>query len=95
MPLPRGEVNLKIHQHLAVLGNASKGWTKELNIVSWNGRDPKYDIREWAPDHTNMRKGITLNESEARALCAALTADLELADAQNNDEPLEDDNNPY
>ena len=95
MPLPKGEVKYEIIQEIAVLGNAGRGWTKELNIVSWNGRDPKYDIREWAPEHANMGKGVTLNEAEARILCAALTADLELADAQNTGEPLEDDDKPF
>ncbi len=94
MPLPKGEVKFEIIQKIAVLGPASRGWTKELNIVSWNGRDAKYDIREWAPDHESMGKGVTLNEAEARALCAALTADLELADAQGG-EPIEDEESPY
>lgn len=48
------------------------GWTKELNIVSWNHREPKFDIREWNNDHTKMTKGITLNEEEAERLYMAL-----------------------
>ena len=85
MPLPRRDkdANYEIIQHIAVLGTSSKGWTKELNIVSWNGRDAKYDIREWAPDKSNMGKGVTLNEEEARALCAALTMDLAEADRED------------
>lgn len=43
-------------------------WTKELNIISWNGRLPKYDIRKWNRDHTKMSKGITLNQEEMREL---------------------------
>ena len=57
------------------LGNLSKRtdnkgeiWTKEVNIVSWNGRQPKIDIREWSEDHTRMSKGITLTDAEAEAL---------------------------
>ncbi len=93
MPLPKKEVKYQIIQEIAVLGPAGKGWTKELNIVSWNGKDPKYDIRDWASGHTNMGKGITLNETEARILCAALTKDLELADAESEkDFPKDDDN---
>jgi len=35
----------------------SKGWTNKLNLISWNGREPKYDIRDWAPKH-EIRKII-------------------------------------
>ena len=51
-----------------MLSTSSKGWTKELNLVSWNGRDPKYDLRDWAPDHEKMGKGITLTEEELSEL---------------------------
>ena len=61
------------------LGNISrrrdtKGevWTKEVNIVSWNHRPPKVDIREWSEDHSRMSKGITLTEDEAEALAMHL-----------------------
>lgn len=43
-------------------------WPKELNLVSWNGREPKYDIRPWSPDHESMGKGITLSEEELFSL---------------------------
>ena len=46
----------------------AKGWRKELNFVSWNEREPKYDIREWDPEHNRMAKGITLTKEEAVAL---------------------------
>lgn len=49
-----------------MISTSTKGWTKELNIVSWNGAAPKYDIRDWAQDHEKMGKGITLTEEEAR-----------------------------
>ena len=51
------ELKYEIVQHLATLAEGSKGWSKELNLVSWNDRDPKFDLREWAPDHTKMGKG--------------------------------------
>ena len=54
-------VNLK---SLGVLSESPSGWTKELNLVSWNGREPKYDIREWAPEHTKMGKGVTMSGDE-------------------------------
>ena len=45
-----------------------KGWKKELNLISWNGAKPKYDLRDWAPNHEKMGKGITLNNEEFEAL---------------------------
>jgi len=51
-----------------VLSESARGWTKELNLVSWNGREPKYDIREWDPEHEKMGKGVTLTEEELVAL---------------------------
>ena len=64
-------------QHLATLAEGSKGWSKELNLVSWNDRDPKFDLREWAPDHTKMGKGITLTYDEMQKVCDAF---LELSE---------------
>ena len=71
------ELKYEIVQHLAVIAEGSKGWTKELNLVSWNDRDPKFDLREWAPDHTKMGKGITLTYDEMQRLCDAF---LELSE---------------
>jgi len=51
-----------------VLSESGKGWTKELRSISWNGREAKYDLREWAPDDEKMGKGITLSEEELKAL---------------------------
>ena len=65
----------QIIQNIAVLSESPKGWTKEINIISWNGREPKYDIREWAPDRNKMGKGITLSKEEAQILKKALEAD--------------------
>lgn len=61
-----------IIKHIAVLGENKNGWRKELNIVSWNGHEPKYDIREWSADHVKMSRGVTLTESELSALKGAL-----------------------
>ena len=58
------DINYKIVEELGVLSTSSKGWTKELNLISWNGRPAKYDIRDWAPDREKMGKGITLSEEE-------------------------------
>ena len=66
------EIKYEIVEKIAVLSESSKGWTKELNLISWNDRDPKYDIREWSPDHVKMGKGITLSDEEVRFLKQAL-----------------------
>lgn len=62
------DIKYEIVEHLGVLSESSKGWKKELNLVSWNGRDPKYDLREWAPEHEKMGKGVTLTEEEIKQL---------------------------
>ena len=51
-----------------VLSESSKGWTKELRSISWNDKESKYDIREWAPDNEKMGIGITLSKDELKAL---------------------------
>jgi hypothetical protein len=53
-----------IVETIGVLSTNKSGWTKELNLVSWNGRAPKFDLRDWAPDHAKMGKGITLSNDE-------------------------------
>ena len=58
------ELKYEIVKNLSVLSQSPSGWTKELNLVSWNDREPKYDIREWAPEHTKMGKGVTMTGDE-------------------------------
>ena len=71
------EFKYEVVEGIAVLSEASKGWTKELNLISWNDREPKYDIREWSPDGSKMGKGITLSDEEVAVLKKALdTRDL-------------------
>ncbi|WP_138159503.1 YdbC family protein [Peptoniphilus catoniae] len=62
------DIKFEIVKHLAVLSEKSTGWTKEVNLVSWNDRNPKYDIREWSPDHTRMSKGLTFTDEEIEIL---------------------------
>ncbi|WP_243342543.1 PC4/YdbC family ssDNA-binding protein [Anaerococcus sp. AGMB09787] len=62
------EFKYEIVENLGILSDNGKGWTKELNLVSWNEREPKYDIRDWNDDHSRMRKGITLTSEEAEIL---------------------------
>lgn len=76
------ELKFEITERIGVLSENAKGWTKELNKVSWNERDPKYDLREWNPDHSRMGKGITLTDEEVETLKAIL-----------NGEEIEDDIN--
>ena len=65
-------VTFTIVKHISVLNTSPKGWTTEVNLISWNGADPKFDVRDWSPDHSKMGKGITLTEEEAKALAKAL-----------------------
>ena len=62
------DFTLEILAAIGVISERSKGWRKELNLVSFNGNAPKYDLREWAPNHEKMGKGITLNEEELEQL---------------------------
>lgn len=57
-----------IIEHIGVLSENAKGWTKEINRISWNGAVPKYDIRDWAPEHEKMGKGVTLTAEEIQKL---------------------------
>ena len=71
------EFKYEVVERIAVLSESSKGWTKELNLISWNDREPKYDIREWSPDGSKRGKGITLSDEEGAVLKKALdTRDL-------------------
>lgn len=63
-----GEFSYEIVEEIAVLSENAKGWRKELNLVSWNGRPPKFDLRDWAPEHEKMGKGVTLTNEEFEAL---------------------------
>ena len=62
------DLKFEIKQSIACLSEESKGWTKEINLVSWNNNEPKYDIRAWSADHSKMGKGVTLTKEELTAL---------------------------
>ncbi len=62
------DIDFTIVDEIGIISTSPKGWNKELNLISWNGREPKYDIRDWAPEHEKMGKGITLKEEEAKTL---------------------------
>ena len=58
------DIKYEINNSLGILSEGSRGWQKEINLVSWNERTPKIDIRDWAPEHEKMGKGVTLNREE-------------------------------
>ncbi len=66
------DIKFEINKTIAVLSESSKGWTKELNLVSWNDKEPKYDIRDWSSEHDKMGKGVTLTDEELKKLKDAL-----------------------
>jgi hypothetical protein len=70
------DITYDILKSYGVLSEEKSGWKKELSLVSWNGRTPKFDIRDWAPGHEKMGKGVTLNREEAAKLAEFLRAAL-------------------
>ena len=62
------DITYEIVMQIGVLSQSATGWTKEVNLVSWNDRPPKYDIRDWSVDGTKMGKGVTLSRDELLAL---------------------------
>ena len=74
------EIQYEIVKEIAVLSTGDSGYTKEINLISWNGKEPKYDIRSFAPNREKCGKGITLNADEAAALLKALQKELNSED---------------
>jgi hypothetical protein len=62
------DIKFEIKENLGVLSEGSKGWKKELNLISWNDKEPKFDIRDWDSEHGKMGKGVTLTVEELRKL---------------------------
>jgi len=62
------DVTFEIIEEIGIISTLETGWTKEINLVRWNGGVAKYDIRDWDPQHTRMSKGITLKEDEMRRI---------------------------
>ncbi len=71
------DLKYEIINQIGVISIGSSGWQLELNRVSWNGKEPKYDIRSWSPDHLKMGKGITLTEEDVIALADLLAKEVE------------------
>lgn len=62
------DIKFEVKKSLGILSEGSRGWQKEINLMSWNENAPKYDIRDWAPEHAKMGKGVTLSMEELKAL---------------------------
>ncbi len=71
------ELKFEIINQIGVVSKGSGGWQLEFNRVSWNGKDPKYDLRSWSPDHEKMGKGITLTEADVITLAELLAKEVE------------------
>ena len=74
------EIQYEIVKEIAVLSTGDSGYIKEINPISWNGKEPKYDIRSFSPNREKCGKGITLNADEAAALLKALQKELNSED---------------
>ena len=74
--MPDREFPYAIVKSLGQLSTSRSGWNKEVNLVSWNGGQPKLDIRDWAPDHSKMGKGVSLTQEET-AILKEILAELE------------------
>lgn len=70
--LGTNDFGFEILEHFGVISKIGSSWTKEFNLVSWNGNEPKYDIRDWNSDHTRMTNGITFKADELKALIEIL-----------------------
>lgn len=63
------DIKFEIKKMVGVVSSNEKSkWQKELNLISWSGKDPKYDLRDWDPEHEKMGKGVTLTEEELKSL---------------------------
>lgn len=62
------DIKFEIKELLGVLSESSKGWKKELNLISWNDKSPKYDLRDWDPEYKKMGNGVTLTVDELKQL---------------------------
>ena len=81
----KSDIVFEITEHIGVITTYGNGWTKELNMVAWNDAKPKYDIRDWNPDHQVMSRGITLHSKEMQQICALLKDRPDLVSADSED----------
>lgn len=62
------DIKFEIKETIGILSESAKGWAKELNLIRWNDKEPKYDIRDWSPEHEKMSKGVTFTLDELKKL---------------------------
>ena len=62
------EIKYEVIEKIGVLSESASGWGKILNLISWNDREPKYDLRDWSGDGSKMGKGVTMTREELSAL---------------------------
>lgn len=80
--MEKKELKFEILNELGVISESSKGWKKKLTRISWNGEEPKYDIRTWDSEHKKMGKGITLTEKELRTLKVLIEEEIRILDEE-------------
>ena len=68
------DFTFSIEKQIGVISQGKGGWQVELNLVSWSGREAKYDIRSWSPDHQKMGKGITMTQKELKTLAQIINS---------------------
>ena len=88
------EITYDIMEHIAVLGEVGgrgEKWTKEINVVAWNGGKPKIDVRDWNGKHDRMSRGITLTEDQAMKMTKALSERFSARSAQEHATPMKND----
>lgn len=83
MAVENKELKYEIINNIGVVSEQPSGWKKELNRISWNGKNPKYDLRDWAPEHAKMGKGLTFTEEELRSLKKVIDAEIEFLDSDS------------
>ena len=76
------ELKYEIINSIGIVSELNGGWKKELNRISWNGGDPKYDLRDWSGDHSKMGKGVTLTEGDLRSLKKIIDAEIAFLDSE-------------
>ena len=71
------DYDFKIISPIATISTSGSGWTKEVNLVSWNGIPAKFDLRDWGLNHSSVSKGMTLIEDEYKMLKDVLIPDTD------------------
>ena len=90
----KDEITFVRNKKYGTVSIASNGWTKEVCNVTWNGRSPKLDIREWDSEYNKMSKGLTFTKEEAKKVLKILASvNFEEFDVyeRNNEIPISED----